>query len=234
MEKDVGEFHDSPLWLEEAMQTFWPLQFAASRCKICQITVAWHICSGTGISGIPLSSSLFACKNQPISSSVPQLQKISATSPSSASSRTATRRRALSVFVLTTSFSGFTQQLSLDNSSTSWSKPTGQNFVELPNSGGVKALDLRLGDEAIPVDGDKVISGIESAVRSMKIGGIRRIVIPPSEGYQSTSQETIPPNFLDRQRLFTTICNPTYLANGEGSTLGTLIFDIELVSLRHW
>ncbi|XP_027151900.1 peptidyl-prolyl cis-trans isomerase FKBP17-1, chloroplastic-like [Coffea eugenioides] len=113
MEKDVGEFHDSPLWLEEAM---------------------------------------------PISSSVPQLQKISATSPSSASSRTATRRRALSVFVLTTSFSGFTQQLSLDNSSTSWSKPTGQNFVELPNSGGVKALDLRLGDEAIPVDGDKVLT----------------------------------------------------------------------------
>lgn len=39
--------------------------------------------------------------------------------------------------------------------------------------------------------------------------------------------------FFDRQRLFTTIFNPTRLANGEGSTLGTLIFDIELVSLRH-
>ncbi|CDP04881.1 unnamed protein product [Coffea canephora] len=197
--------------------------------------------------------------------------------PSSASSRTATRRRALSVFVLTTSFSGLTQQLSLDNSSTSSSKPTGQNFVELPNSGGVKALDLRLGDGAIPqangnkyvaihyhgrlaakqgwrfdstydhkyttgeqipfefiLGSGKVISGIESAVRSMKIEGIRHIVIPPSEGYQSTSQETIPPNFFDRQRLFTTIFNPTHLANGEGSTLGTLIFDIELVSLRHW
>lgn len=38
---------------------------------------------------------------------------------------------------------------------------------------------------------------------------------------------------FDRQRLFTTIFNPTRLANGEGSTLGTVIFDIELVSLRH-
>ncbi|KAG8365699.1 hypothetical protein BUALT_Bualt18G0133800 [Buddleja alternifolia] len=75
----------------------------------------------------------------------------------------------------------------------------------------------------------KVISGIESAVRSMKVGGIRRVVIPPSQGYQNTSQQPIPPNFFDRQRLFTTIFNPTRLANGEGSTL---IFDIELVSLR--
>ncbi|KAJ4810316.1 Peptidylprolyl isomerase [Rhynchospora pubera] len=78
----------------------------------------------------------------------------------------------------------------------------------------------------------KVIPGIEAAVKSMKVGGILRTVIPPSQGYQSTSQEPIPPNFFDRQRLFTTIFNPTRLANGEGSTLGTLIFDIELVSIR--
>ncbi|KAA8544771.1 hypothetical protein F0562_019525 [Nyssa sinensis] len=79
----------------------------------------------------------------------------------------------------------------------------------------------------------KVISGIEAAVRSMKVGGVCRVIIPPSQGYQNTSQEPIPPNFFDRQRLFTTIFNPTRLANGEGSTLGTLTFDIELVSLRH-
>jgi hypothetical protein len=40
----------------------------------------------------------------------------------------------------------------------------------------------------------QVISGIEAAVRSMKVGGIRRVIIPPSQGYQSTSQEPIPPN----------------------------------------
>ncbi|WOL12265.1 hypothetical protein Cni_G21031 [Canna indica] len=79
----------------------------------------------------------------------------------------------------------------------------------------------------------KVIPGIEAAVKSMKVSGVRRVIIPPSQGYQNTSQEPIPPNFFDRQRLFTTIFNPTRLANGEGSTLGTLIFDIELVSARH-
>ncbi|RWR85725.1 peptidyl-prolyl cis-trans isomerase FKBP17-1, chloroplastic [Cinnamomum micranthum f. kanehirae] len=79
----------------------------------------------------------------------------------------------------------------------------------------------------------KVISGIEATVKSMRVGGIRRVIIPPSQGYQNTSQEPIPPNFFDRQRLFTTIFNPTRLANGEGSTLGTLIFDIELVSIKH-
>ncbi|KAF8783751.1 hypothetical protein HU200_000184 [Digitaria exilis] len=78
----------------------------------------------------------------------------------------------------------------------------------------------------------KVIPGIEAAVKSMRVGGLRRVIIPPSQGYQNTSQEPIPPNFFDRQRLFTTIFNPTRLANGEGSTLGTLIFDIELINIR--
>ncbi|AQK60396.1 Peptidyl-prolyl cis-trans isomerase [Zea mays] len=66
----------------------------------------------------------------------------------------------------------------------------------------------------------------------MRVGGLRRVIIPPSQGYQNTSQEPVPPNFFDRQRLFTTIFNPTRLANGEGSTLGTLIFDIELINIR--
>ncbi|KZV42510.1 hypothetical protein F511_38535 [Dorcoceras hygrometricum] len=181
-----------------------------------------------------------------------------------------TRRNALSLFTFTTIFTG----LGFSNPDRVSSKPTISDFVELPDSGGVKALDLRVGGGGdAPVDGDKVaihyygrlaakqgwrfdstydhkdengepvpfefvlgsgkvISGVESAVRSMRVGGIRRIIIPPSQGYQNTSQEPIPPNFFDRQRLFTTIFNPTRLANGEGSTLGTLIFDIELVSLR--
>lgn len=40
----------------------------------------------------------------------------------------------------------------------------------------------------------QVISGIEASVRTMKVGGIQRVIIPPSQGYQSTSQEPIPPN----------------------------------------
>ncbi|KAK7345406.1 hypothetical protein VNO77_16010 [Canavalia gladiata] len=184
------------------------------------------------------------------------------------------RRRSFSLSLTSTTFSAFIFSLSPPLSSSSSSPTPSSKFFEIPNSGGVKALDLLVGSGEVPVDGDqlaihyygrlaakqgwrfdstydhkdengepnpfvfvlgsgKVIAGIEVAVRSMKVGGIRRVVIPPSLGYQNTSQEPIPPNFFDRQRLFTTIFNPTRLANGEGSTLGTLIFDIELVSLRH-
>ncbi|GMI82202.1 hypothetical protein like AT4G19830 [Hibiscus trionum] len=187
--------------------------------------------------------------------------------PLSSSSSAASRRRTLLVSITATTFS--TLLLSSPSKSAIIT-----DFFDLPNSGGVKALDLRAGTGPTPVDGDqvaihyygrlaakqgwrfdstydhkdgtgepipfvftlgsgKVISGIESAVRSMKVGGTRRVIIPPSQGYQNTWQEPIPPNFFDRQRLFTTIFNPTRLANGEGSTLGTLLFDIELVSLRH-
>ncbi|KAF3660117.1 Peptidyl-prolyl cis-trans isomerase FKBP17-1, chloroplastic [Capsicum chinense] len=185
-----------------------------------------------------------------------------------ASSSVQKSRRAFSLSTLALIFSNGA------TSSISWANTQVPKFLELPNSGGVKALDLRIGDGETPLDGDvvaihyygrlaakqgwrfdstydhkdetgepipfsfvlgsgKVISGIETAVRSMKVGGLRRVIIPPSQGYQNTSQEPLPPNYFDRQRLFTTIFNPTRLANGEGATLGTVIFDIELVSLRH-
>ncbi|KAK9267782.1 hypothetical protein L1049_010217 [Liquidambar formosana] len=187
----------------------------------------------------------------------------------SATTSTTATRRSLSVSVISTTFSVY-----IFSFFTSSSKSAISEFFELQGSGGVKALDLRIGSGEVPVIGDqvavhyygrlaakqgwrfdstydhkdetgepipfifalgsgKVISGIEAAVKSMRVGGVRRVIIPPSQGYQNTSQEPIPPNFFDRQRLFTTIFNPTRLANGEGSTLGTLIFDIELVSLRH-
>ncbi|XP_075673188.1 peptidyl-prolyl cis-trans isomerase FKBP17-1, chloroplastic isoform X2 [Castanea sativa] len=215
----------------------------------------------------------------------------------------------LSLSLLLFSSSSSSSSSSSAVASTSASKSSSSSellFLDIPNSGGVKVLDLRVGSGDVPLHGNqnrynykqlmgcghniiatqrptpaipktplkkvaihyygrlaakqgwrfdstydhkdengesvpflfvlgsgKVISGIEAAVKSMKVGGIRRVIIPPSQGYQNTSQEPIPPNFFDRQRLFTTIFNPTRLANGEGSTLGTLIFDIELVSVRH-
>ncbi|GLT59922.1 hypothetical protein SLA2020_327160 [Shorea laevis] len=197
---------------------------------------------------------------------------VSASCPSSSSSSSSaaaiSRRREILLLSITTATCSILLPAPPSNSAVN------TDFFELPNSGGVRALDLRLGTGATPDDGDqvaihyygrlaakqgwrfdstydhkdssgdpipfvftlgsrKVISGIEAAVRSMKVGGTRRVIIPPSQGYQNTSQEPVPPNFFDRQRLFTTIFNPTRLANGEGSTLGTLIFDIELVSVRH-
>ncbi|KAG6583798.1 Peptidyl-prolyl cis-trans isomerase FKBP17-1, chloroplastic, partial [Cucurbita argyrosperma subsp. sororia] len=184
-------------------------------------------------------------------------------------------RRALSLSaVIFTAISTLASSSASSSSLAAPSKSAAPQFFELPDSAGVKALELRIGSGEIPVDGDqvavhyygrlaakqgwrfdttydhkdengepipftfvlgsgKVIVGMEAAVKSMKVGGIRRVIIPPSQGYQNTSQEPIPPNYFDRQRLFTTIFNPTRLANGEGSSLGILIFDIELVQVRH-
>ncbi|XP_071710266.1 peptidyl-prolyl cis-trans isomerase FKBP17-1, chloroplastic-like [Rutidosis leptorrhynchoides] len=182
-------------------------------------------------------------------------------------------RRYLSLFATATAFS-VPVLLSNSSKAATTTTATTPRFSELAESGGVKALDLRIGVGDSPIDGDQVsihyygrlaakqgwrfdstydhkdetgepvpfvfilgssnvIAGIETAVRSMKVGGIRRVIIPPSQGYQNMDQEPIPPNFFDRQRLFTTIFNPTRLANGEGSTLGIIIFDIELVSVKH-
>ena len=75
----------------------------------------------------------------------------------------------------------------------------------------------------------EVIEGLEIGTLGMQEGGVRRVVIPPPLSYQDKSQEPVPRDFSNRQRLYTTIFNPTRLANGEGDTLSTVIFDVELV-----
>ena len=75
----------------------------------------------------------------------------------------------------------------------------------------------------------QVIEGLDIAVRGMREGGVRRVVIPPPVSYRDETQEPIPRDFSNRRRLYTTIFNPTRLANGEGDTLSTVIFDVELV-----
>ncbi|RZC47141.1 hypothetical protein C5167_040100 [Papaver somniferum] len=162
-----------------------------------------------------------------------QLDESTYPKATSSSSLNLTRRLLLSNSITcATSISLFSFPFIVSSSSPSKAASITE-FVELEDSGGVKSLDLRTGDGAIPMVGDQVISGITAAIKTMKVGGIRRVIIPPSQGYQNTSQEPLPPKFFDRQRLFTTIFNPTRLANGEGSTLGILIFDIELLSVRH-
>ncbi|XP_064983388.1 peptidyl-prolyl cis-trans isomerase FKBP17-1, chloroplastic-like isoform X2 [Musa acuminata AAA Group] len=113
--------------------------------------------------------------------------------------------------------------------------PSAPAFFEIPGSGGVKALDLRVGSGETPIDGDQV--SIHYYGRLAAKQGWR---FDSTYDHKDTMGDPVPflfvlgsGKFFDRQRLFTTIFNPTRLANGEGSTLGTLIFDIELVSSRH-
>jgi hypothetical protein len=59
---------------------------------------------------------------------------------------------------------------------------------------------------AFALGSGSVITGWEVGLPGMKVGGVRRLVVPPSYGYGSTRYASIPPN-------------------------ATLIFDIELVAL---
>ncbi|KAJ6417880.1 hypothetical protein OIU84_001295 [Salix udensis] len=160
---------------------------------------------------------------------LPSSPVISSTSPLSPPSPT---RRALSLSIISLSTVLSIPTLSRPAAAAAASIA---DFSDLPDSGGVKALDLRIGSGSVPDEGDlvaihyygrlaakqgwrfdstydhkdstgepvpfvftlgsgKVIAGIETAVRSMKVGGVRRVIIPPSQGYQNTTQEPLPPN----------------------------------------
>ncbi|KAJ0082062.1 hypothetical protein Patl1_11788 [Pistacia atlantica] len=89
--------------------------------------------------------------------------KITATLPSSFSSpflstTTTSRRAVLSVPIITTTLSALTLPFSSPTSSTAASAASAATveLSELPNSGGVKALDLRTGSGPVPVNGDQV------------------------------------------------------------------------------
>ncbi|KAL2599586.1 hypothetical protein AAZX31_10G062900 [Glycine max] len=185
----------------------------------CVSASATRICA-------PLSYTKYPCNN---------INMFATCSASSSS----TTRRPLSLSLISTTFSAFIFSLPPPAPSSSSPFPSSKfpvsKFFEIPNSGGVKALELLDGSGEVPSDGDqvaihyygrlaakqgwrfdstydhkdnngdpnpfvfvlgsgKVIAGIDVAVRSMKVGGIRRVIIPPSLGYQNTSQEPIPPN----------------------------------------
>lgn len=73
------------------------------------------------------------------------------------SSSTQKSRRAFSLSALTLSLSALVcSNGNGPTTSISWANPQVPKFLELPNSGGVKSLDLRIGDGETPLDGDVV------------------------------------------------------------------------------
>lgn len=75
------------------------------------------------------------------------------------SASSSTTRRTLSLSLISTTFSAFIFSLSPpSSSSSSSSKLPLSKFFEIPDSGGVKALDLLDGSGEVPSDGDQVFS----------------------------------------------------------------------------
>jgi hypothetical protein len=72
----------------------------------------------------------------------------------------------------------------------------------------------------------RVIRGLDEGMHSMKLGGLRRIVVPLSLGFTRVGLGPVPPNALRRKILV------RELNKAEESTPpGELVFDVELVSV---
>ena len=72
----------------------------------------------------------------------------------------------------------------------------------------------------------RVIRGLDEGLHSMKLGGLRRIVVPLELGYTKTGLGPIPPNALRRKVLVREL--------GKAETndpVGEIVYDVELVSL---
>jgi FKBP-type peptidyl-prolyl cis-trans isomerase len=78
-----------------------------------------------------------------------------------------------------------------------------------------------------------VVPGLNIAVlRGMRVGGVRRVVLPPALGYVTEATQPVPAEFWQRRRLYSTVFNPTRLANGEGDTLATTVWDLQLLRVQ--
>lgn len=70
-----------------------------------------------------------------------------------------------------------------------------------------KGTQFETGVHTFVVGGGGVIPGFNTGVTGMRVGGLRRVVIPPSQAYGSAGSGPIPPN-------------------------ATLVFDLELLSVQ--
>ena len=56
------------------------------------------------------------------------------------------------------------------------------------------SIDSQLGPLEFQLGNRDVIAGWDQGLVGMKVGGVRRLVVPPSLGYGSSRQGPIPPN----------------------------------------
>lgn len=73
----------------------------------------------------------------------------------------------------------------------------------------------------------EVIPAFEEAVATMKVGGIRRIIVPPELGYPNNdfNQKGPRPNTFSGQRAL------DFVLRNQGLIDKTLLFDIELIKV---
>jgi FKBP-type peptidyl-prolyl cis-trans isomerase FkpA len=74
--------------------------------------------------------------------------------------------------------------------------PTGPSSkgASLQNQSTILSNGLPAGPIVFVVGSGTLISGFDQGVRGMRVGGRRRIYVPPSMAYGSSGQGTVPPN----------------------------------------
>ena len=74
----------------------------------------------------------------------------------------------------------------------------------------------------------QVIPAIEEAILGMRVGGVRRIIVPEELGYPKNSFDTVgpkPSNFSGRRAL-------DFVLKNQGMIDKTLLFDLELMAIK--
>lgn len=72
----------------------------------------------------------------------------------------------------------------------------------------------------------RVIRGLDEGLHTMKLGGLRRIVVPLELGYTKTGLGPIPPNALRRKVLVRELDKAE-----QSQPTGEIVYDVELISL---
>ena len=80
------------------------------------------------------------------------------------------------------------------------------------------------------------IEGLEAGLQGMRVGGVRRIVVPSALAYADRSQEPIPRTFAFQQRLYSTVLNDNRRSR-EAAALGAdlvgkVMFDVKVLAIR--
>ena len=74
----------------------------------------------------------------------------------------------------------------------------------------------------------QVIPAIEEAILGMRVGGVRRIIVPEELGYPENSFDAVgprPSNFSGRRAL-------DFVLKNQGMIDKTLLFDLELMAIK--
>lgn len=64
-----------------------------------------------------------------------------------------------------------------------------------------------------------MIPGLQDAVKGMKVGGKRRALVPPAQGYISSTLQPQPPTFATQRQLLNHANEP-------------LLFELQLLNIR--